>query len=213
MRVAALFLFLFLLVPWTAGAQTLALDRQLSLEFQMPGARWVFSRKAPEMLVAQSVRQIEGELRAKGQQVPRSKVETLARKRLARNEAFVFDPHTGANLVIDFSPLRPDESPPSDQDVATSASYAGDSLTGERGVVGARPEIARVTLSGARVVFRLRATYQQDGVPKSFTGLIGYAHPYWFYFYYTDPLKEPADAREMERLLHSLVLHRMSRKK
>lgn len=213
MRVFCLVLAAVFLLPYVAGAERLQLDRRNSLTFDLPGPVWSFSRQPPQSLIRRTVARMERQLRAKGQAVHPDAVLEQARQRLTENQGFVCDSASGACLQIEFSPLEPRQALPSDADVATSARYAGQSLAQEPGVVGARPTYRKYRIPGARIAYRLEARYRQDGQARHFIGIVGYFHPYWFFLYYTDPLRNPTDARDMERLLHSVTLHRTIEKK
>ncbi len=207
MRIISLLLALLFACPWVAGAETLSIDPQFSIDFQLPSARWSFSRTPPEMLVAPMIADVEHDLQDQGKSLSRAEVTAMAMKRLAQNQGFIYAPATGSYLLIDFSPPTPGQKPPGDEDLEASAKMAGEILQGEPGVTGAQIHFTTADIAGARKVYQLDATYQQNGTPKAFSGLIGYAHPYWFFLYFTDTLKDPVDAREMAALLHSITLH------
>lgn len=146
--------------------------------------------------------------RAQGKAAGEGEVRQSAEKRLSANEAFICNPASGACLTIDFSPLRPDESPPSRRAVALSAKYAAEGLAEEEGVTDLLQENRPVSLAGAETVYRVDARFRQNGEPCQFIGLIGFIHPHWFFLYYSDRGRDSGDSPDMERLLKTLTIRR-----
>lgn len=203
----SLWLFgVLLLLPLSLGAETIAVDRNLSLRLDLPGGKWQLTREAPGFLVEETVEHLRHELAEKKQTVAPEKVQEAARKRLAANEAYLCQAESGACLAIDFSPLRPGEAPPSAKAVRASARYAAEGLADEEGISGLKQKVREVSLPGASAAYRIDASYRQHGEERTFTGIVGFAHPYWFYLYFTDPLRDRADAAAMEHTLKSAAV-------
>ena len=135
-----------------------------------------------------------------------AQIREATEKRLNINELFIFNPASHARLVVDFSALREGESPPSQKTIATSAEYAGQGLINEEGVTNVRYKTSKFRLSGAARACRLDAEFNHHNEPFKLVGIVGFVQPYWFYFYYTDPLKDPADLGSMEKLMDSFIL-------
>ena len=205
-RIALSVVVLLLLGVASLEAATLSLVPGVDLEVDLPGQKWQMSRQTPEFLILQTAEHLEHELADQGKQVDAEELKAAAAKRLAANELFIFNPDSGAVLTIDFSPLKENEKAPRDRTVAASARYAGDSLSSEEGLEGVESKTDKVKVAGAASAHRIKASYRQHGEPMKFTGIIGFIEPYWFFFYYTDPLRDPGDAEEMGRILDSLVL-------
>ncbi|WP_155890685.1 hypothetical protein [Desulfuromonas sp. TF] len=205
-RIALLVVVLLFAGASSLAAETLSIVPGIALEVNLPGQKWQMSRQAPEFLVRETAEHLEHELADKGKQVDAESLKAEAGKRLAANELFIFNPDSGAVLTIDFSPLKEKEKAPRDRTVASSARYAGESLSSEEGIEGVESKTDKVKVAGAGSAYRVNASYRQHGDPMKFTGIIGFAEPYWFFFYYTDPLRDPGDAEEMGRILDALVL-------
>jgi len=195
---------LLLFLPALSPAVSIPVDDRLQLDFTLAGERWVFSREAPDFLVEKTVGEIRDELLKQKKDPGEEAILTAARKRIAANEGFIFNPRTRAYLLIDFSPLRPGEDPPSSKTVALSARYAGEGLLEEEGFSEVTQKSAASSLSGAETAFRIDARYRRLGKPEVFVGIVGFAPPCWFYLYYTDPLADPGDLAEMEGVLRSM---------
>lgn len=189
-----------------AASETLRLAPDLSLEMALPAEGWVMSSEPPPFLLESTAEHLEHELAAAGKEVDDAKVRALAARRLAANEAYVYNPASGAVLTIDVSPLREGEAPPSRRAVATSARYAGEGLADEEGVADLDQRSARVEVAGAEHAYRIDARYRHHEQPTQFIGIVGFVSPYWLYLYYTDRLVEPGDAAAVDRALATLVL-------
>ena len=168
--------------------------------------RWVISKKAPEFLFADMAEHLGHELEDKHPNITSAQVRETTEKRLNVNELFIFNPHSHARLVIDFSALREGEGSPSDKTIATSAEYAGQGLINEEGVTNVVHTTSKFRFSGAERACRLDAEFKHHHEPFKLVGIVGFVQPYWFYFYYTDPLVDPADLVSMEKLIKSFIL-------
>lgn len=170
------------------------------------GAGWTLSRVAPETLVEETARQIAHEPAAAN--ATAEQVESVARRRLAANEAFVYHAASGAYLTIDFSPLEAGEAAPDSSTLRNSARMAAESLMGEGDVAAVVWDVTPCKVAGARDAFLLAADYRQHGHPMKFLGIIGYVEGYWFFLYYTDPGRDPAAFGEMQGMLEKVAVHR-----
>lgn len=206
LRLIVLCAVALLAVTRPLAAETVRISPELTVDLALPGEGWEISREAPAFLLADMVEHLEHELAAAGKEVDPGKVQALAARRLAANEAFVYNPASTAALTIDFSPLREGESPPSRRAVATSARYAGEGLADEEGVMELDQQSAKVAVAGAEYAYRVDARYRHHGRPTQFVGIVGFVSPYWFYLYYTDHLRDPRDAAAMDRTLEALTI-------
>lgn len=189
------------------SAQMLQIHPDLSLGLPNVGPRWVVSQEVPEGLVAEAADHLQHELAAQGKQVPEEKLLELARKRLAANELFILNPTTGATLLVDFSPLKADESNPRRSTIEQSAIYAAQGLEEEEGLSEVTQTTSKASMFGLQYAYRIDANFQKHGAATRFLGVVGFAAPYWCYFYYTDPLQDPQDYSDMSALLQGIVVH------
>ena len=176
------------------------------LGMNLSDERWVISKKTPEFLMEEMAEHLAHDLKSSHPNITRAQIQETAEKRLHANELFIFNPRSHARLVIDFSALRKGESPPSKKTIATSADYAGQGLSNEEGITNVVHQTSKSRIPGATRAYRLDAEFKLHHEPFKLVGLIGFAQPYWFYFYYTDPLKDSADLVSMEKLINSFVL-------
>ena len=182
-------------------------DVALGLSQQLDG--WIVSSEVPDYLVEEYVHHIEHELAEKGQVRTHDEMVTVVHRRLAANELYIYKALSRAWIAIDFSSLHAGEKAPDRQAVFNSARYAAESLSGEEGVTDVRHTVSSVAVYGADIAFRLDAAFNSHEEPRKFSGIIGFARPYWFYVYYTDELTDPADFSDIDKLLESLTLSRM----
>jgi hypothetical protein len=197
--------FLFVL-PLSLPAETLQLVPGVVLKVELPSDRWSISREAPAFLVEEIAEHLEHELLAQGKKVDPAGLQAAAQKRLAANEAYIVNAASGAYLAIDFSPLREGEAAPGKKAIAASAKYAGEGLVDEEGATEVRQKSSKTKLGGAELAYRVDARFRMHDEPRNFIGIIGFRAPYWFYFYYTDPLRDARDIQEMEQILRTLIL-------
>jgi len=205
-KVFWLVLVFLLTLPLSLPAETLQLVPGLALKVELPGDRWTISREAPAFLVEETAEHLGHELEAQGKKPDSAALQAAARKRLAANEAYIFNPASGAYLTIDFSPLREGEKAPGKKAIATSAKYAGEGLVDEEGATEVQQKSSRSEVRGAEVAYRVDASFLMHDEPCKFVGIIGFRSPYWFYLYYTDPLRDAGDIEEMEQILRTLEL-------
>jgi hypothetical protein len=197
------FLFTF---PLSLPAETLQLVPDLDLKVELPGDRWSISREAPAFLIEETAEHLEHELLAQGKKVDPAALQAAAKKRLAANEAYIVNTASRAYLTIDFSPLREGETAPGKKAIAASAKYAGEGLVDEEGATEVRQKSSKTEIRGAEAAYRVDASFRMHDEPRKFIGIIGFRAPYWFYLYYTDPLRDAADILEMEQILQTIVL-------
>lgn len=203
-----LVLLVFLLLPFHLRADTIAIDRNLSLRLEPPGGDWTLTKEAPSFLLEETVEHLRHELAGKNKAVPEEKILEAARRRLQANEAYLCQSVSGACLVIDFSPLRPGETPPSARSVKQSAKYAAEGLEEEEGISGVKHNVRKIVFPGAASAYRIDASYRQHGTPSTFKGIVGFAGSHWFYLYYTDRHRNLSDAPAMDAVLQSAALVR-----
>lgn len=189
------------------SAQMLTIKPDLKLGLPQLGSNWVVSQEVPEALVAETAEHLQHELEAQGKQVPHEKVLEAARKRLAANELFIYNPKTGATMTVDFSPLREDESNPRRATIEQSAMYAAQGLEEEEGLNEVTHSTAKTSMFGLQHAYRIDANFHKHGAATRFLGVVGFVAPYWCYFYYTDPLQDPKDFSEMSSLLQAMVVY------
>jgi len=82
--------------------------------------------------------------------------------------------------------------------VARSAQYSTDRVTDE-GWTDVSTRQAVTAIKGAQTAQWFTIEYTHEGERSLFMGIVGFAHPYWFYG--NDHLKDPKDRRYLEKLM------------
>lgn len=195
---------LFMLCPAVVFAEMVPIASDLSLSIDVPQTKWTISSEAPAFLVNHIAEHMDKDMLEKARQAGIKSASEAARKMLSANELFVFNQDSGAHLEIDVSPLKADEKPPSNRAIVYSARFAGESLASEEGMSGVTFDTSRFRVPGAKTAHRIDASYMREGQKNRFIGIVGFAAPYWFYFYYTDPLASPQDKEDFENILKSI---------
>ncbi len=209
----SLFLFVGILVLFSAScarppapAQLVLVTPEYSLGMDLSDERWKIGKKAPEFLIEEMAEHLGHEMEETHPEITPAQVRKATEKRLNVNELFIFNPQSHARLVIDFSALREGEPTPSRKIIAASADFAGQGLTNEEGITQVVYRTSRTQLPGASSAYRLEADFNHHDEKIKLLGIVGFSDPYWFYFYYTDPLNDPSDLLSMENLFRSFIL-------
>jgi hypothetical protein len=184
----------------------LQIDDRLELVMTLPSPRWQFSTEAPAFLAKKMSDHLRQEVIAVAPDINEEQLLLLARKRLAVNEAYVFNEHSGACLMIDFSSRRQGNTDPTRAELKESAYGSLLALANEEGVTDLESRIGTAAIAGSSRACRVEASYLLDGQMRSFIGIIGFKAPYRFYLYYNESLRDPRDRIEMEQILKSLQL-------
>ena len=170
---------------------------------------WTLHREPPEALVKEAASHVAHEPAAAN--ATTEQIETVARKRMTANEAFVYHAASGAHLDIDFSPLGQGSSAPSARTLRSSAEAAAQSLEGEGDIAGLVWDVTSVAINGVDDTFLLSASYLQHDQPMTFRGYIGYVENYWFFLYFTAPGRDSEVLHEMQAMLAHISIRTASR--
>ena len=192
-----------ILLALPAYAVEIAVTEKLVFEINLSDG-WTLHLEPPDALVKEMAIHVAHEPAAAN--ATAEQIETVARKRLTANEAIVYHAASGAYLLVDFSPLDAGKSAPSAKTLRNSARYAADSLTSEDDVTDVVWEVTPRAVQGAGEAFQLAADYKQHDLTMKFLGIVGYAEGYWFFLYYTDPLKVAGTYAEMQAMLEQAVV-------
>jgi hypothetical protein len=189
--------------PTDKEITVLPVDEDLQLEMVLSDSRWEASDQPPAYLVEYITGHMREEMAGSGKQFSEDQLVQVAKKRLAKNEAFVLNSASGAYLMVDFRRL-PEDAPPLDkEDIYASAHGAGIVLENEEGVSEVSADVRSTRVHGSRLAYRTDIQYRMHGEPRRFIGIIGCTASHRFYLYYTDFLMDPVDIELMEEMLRS----------
>ena len=200
--VLKLFLILTLL-PVLASAERLQITENTALSFAIPQG-WEWAKEPPAALLEEMAEHIEHEAKGKGYSPTQEQLLDAAKKRLKANEVLLYNPQSTAFMTLDLSHLKKGEKAPGKKTIKLSAKYAGQSLEQEEGVSQLTGNSKEVSINGAWYAYRYDADYLHHEEKMNFSGVIGFASPNWFFFYYTDYLKDPADKQKAEDIFKSI---------
>lgn len=184
----------------------LQIDKQLEVTLALPSLRWQFSKEPPVFLAQKMTEHLRQEVSGITPDVNDKQLLLLARKRLAVNEGYVFNEHSGAWLMVDFSLRGEGNKAPTLSELRASAYGSLLALQNEEGVTGLKSRVGSFSIDGASRASRVEASYYLDGKPQLFVGIIGFRAPYRIYLYYNDSLRDQRDQVEMDQILNSLQL-------
>ena len=182
------------------SAEVFQLETDLKIVLPQLAAPWSASTEPPPAMVEHLVEHVLEEAAQKGTLLSTDQARQVALKRAMNNQLFVANEDSGAHLLISFSRLEKDETAPSAKTVAQSAQYALESVADEGWSVISRRQ-ATTVIKGAEFAQWVSIEYTQDEEHSLFNGIVGFASPYWFWFYATDHLKNPHDQKFLEGLL------------
>lgn len=203
MRILVLLIVVTLLPAFVAAEPYEVVPGKI-LHLDLPSGQWEASTNPPEFLIDKRIATLADNMLARMKKAGITDRRSAVMKMLGSNELFVFRRDSGSHLEIDFSAVKVDEPAPSGKTIHDSAEYAGQALVGEERYSDVNYQVSEFSIPGLSYAYRLDATYRRDEKPGRFLGIIGYAEPYWVFFYYTDPLNDPDDFSQMEGLLRSL---------
>ncbi len=201
-----LFLLTVLLVfPLAVSAQEFEPRPGLKVILPKVSDDWQAGTEAPADLLEHMIEHLREDAARNGQSPTEEQLRRAAQQRLATNELFVFNPETGAHLLISFSELEKDEAPPSMRAIELSARYAADGVVDE-GWENVKVRQDSAQIDGARSAQRFEIDYSHEGKDSRFVGVVGFAAPYWFWLYANDHLADPEDRQVIETLLSDIRL-------
>ena len=205
MKIMLFALLLIAPLPLAVAAETLHVSETTSISFEIPEG-WQWAKQPPEQLQLKMAEHIAHEAAEKGYTPSQQQLLDAARKRLMTNEVLLYNPLSSAHMTIDLSRLQPQEKAPSKRNIQLSAKYAGQSLEQEEGVKQLQGSAKKYRIGGAWYAYRYDAEYLHHEEKMNFSGIIGFAAPNWFFFYYTDYLTDSADRGKAEQVFKTIQI-------
>ena len=198
----------FMLTSGTALALTSSHEVRDGIEigFTTPPVPWQVSKEPPDFLIQERAAHLHPPQLEAARKAGIDSPAEAARQMLKADELFLYNPKSGAHLIIDFSPLREGEKPPKARTLKTSARYAGEDLKGEEGVTDVSSRVSKARISGAKAAYRVDADFRSHGEATRFVGIITFALNHWVYLYYTGPQPGPEDLAVANQILESLTI-------
>ncbi|WP_305045584.1 hypothetical protein [Geoalkalibacter sp.] len=203
-----LFVAFLLSLPHYAMAAGYEVRPGIEISFAQLPSSWQVSTEPPDFLVAEHAGHIEPEQLAAARKAGVESPEEAARQMLRANELYLYNPRSGAHLMIDFSPLREGETAPSARALKTSARYAAEGLSDEEGFEAVSAKVGKTRIKGAGSAYRIDADFLKHGEATRFIGIITFALDHWVYLYYTGPQSAQDDLATANQVLKSFGIAR-----
>lgn len=208
-RMAYLLLILLFFLPHVSFADTSRLPSNYIVNYELPSDRWEVSADAPELAIQAMMVDMEHDQKKKGETVDMSKLRESAEKFIKVNNLFIYNQATEAYLMISLSPASSKGGIPTESSIRASVKWTVDSLK-DHAEVGElsqyKTEVKSSNIPGVDYAMQVTSDLPLFGEPHRFIGVIGYAHPYWVFFFYNDKARDPRDMEEMALLIKSIKL-------
>lgn len=204
-RFGVLLLTILMLLPLTAAAESYEIKTGLKLTLPDLSAPWTVSREPAPALLEHMAEHMQEDAARQGKTITAEQANTAALKRLQTNELFVYNTESAAHLLISFEKLREGEKAPSAKTVALSAKYAAEGVADE-GWTDVTERHAVTAVKGAQLAQWFEIGYSHEGQRSVFMGIVGFANPYWFWFYANDHMHNQGDRAVLEKLLREIEI-------
>ena len=168
----------------------------------LPGNWEVTMEATPHMLEHQAEHEEEDALRA-GSSITRAEALQRARRFFENSKDLYFLNNVSeAHLLFSFAKIKPRQPEPTADHVASSALTAMSGVTAE-GWIKHSENHQPVQVKGAQHAHYFEIDYTKENERQLFKGVVGYAQPYWFWFYSYDHLHDPQDRALLGRVLET----------
>jgi hypothetical protein len=155
-----------------------------------------------DMIEHQAEHEMESAQRT-GQPITHEEALRKAEQHYAKSEDLhILNTQSDAHLLFSFHPLSENQRGPDAEAVAYSALNAAYGVTDE-GWTKHSEDHHRADVKGARHAQYFEIEYSKNDERQLFTGIVGYAQPYWFWFYAYDHFNDPADRALLKRVLQT----------
>ncbi len=167
---------------------------------------WIVTTEpTEEMLEHQAEHEEENALIA-GRLISRAEALERAEQHFAASDDLYFlNTESEAHLLFSFAALGERQPEPAAVHVAQSASIAAAGVTAE-GWTKHSEEQRAIEVRGARHAEYFEIDYTKGGERGFFTGVVGYAQPYWFWFYAYDHRHDPRDRDLIATILQTFEI-------
>lgn len=167
---------------------------------------WIVTRDpTEEMLEHQAEHAAEDALNA-GRSISRAEALQQAKQHFAASDDLYFmNTESEAHLLFSVAPLGERQPEPDAGHVAQSASTAAAGVTAE-GWIKHSEEQRSIAVKGARHAEYFKIDYTKGSERGFFTGVVGYAQPYWFWLYAYDHRHDPGDRDLLATILQTFEI-------
>ena len=192
--------------PIAPGFELHRVSPDLGFVLEVLPEHWQATTEAtPEMIEHQAEHEEENAISA-GKPISRAEAMERARRFYANSKDLYFlNSRSEAHFLFSVAKLKPRQPEPTADLVAGSALAAMAGVTAE-GWTKHAEDHRSVQVRGSQLAHYFEIDYTQQGERQIFKGVVGYAQPYWFWFYTYDHLQDPQDQRVLKRLLETFEI-------
>ncbi|MBD1400309.1 hypothetical protein [Pelovirga terrestris] len=192
--------------PIAPGFELHRVSSDLGLVLEILPEHWQATTEATAQMIEHQAEHEEENAINAGKQISRAEAMERARRFFENSKDLYFlNTRSEAHFLFSFAKLKPQQPEPTAGHIAGSALAAMSGVTAEgwtKHVEDHRP----VQVKGTQHAHYFEIDYTQHGERQTFKGVVGYAQPYWFWFYTYDHLQDPQDQRMLKRLLETFEI-------
>ena len=165
--------------------------------------QWEVRQAASKDMIEHQAEHEEEDARRAGQPITQEEALRRAEQHYAdSDDLHIQNTESEAHLLFSVHALASDQREPTADSVERSALTAAYGVTDE-GWTKHSEDHRPVDVKGARHAQYFEIEYSKNDERQLFTGVVGYAQPYWFWFYAYDHFHDPADRALLKRILQS----------
>ena len=192
-----------LAAPVPQGFVMHQLQSDLGLVMPALPAEWEVRQDATEHMIEHQAEHEEEDARRAGQPITQEEALRRAEQHYAESDDLhIQNTKSEAHLLFSVHALAPNQREPDANSVARSALTAAYGVTDE-GWTKHSEDDRPINVKGARHAQYFEIEYSKNGERQLFTGVVGYAQPYWFWFYAYDHFNDPADRVLLKKILQT----------
>jgi hypothetical protein len=192
--------------PVAPGFELHRLSPDLGLVLETLPEHWQATTEATPHMIEHQAEHEEDNASNAGKQISRAEAMERARRFFENSKDLYFlNTRSEAHFLFSFAKLKAQQPEPTADHVAGSALAAMSGVTAEGWTKHAEGHRS-VQVRGAQHAHYFEIDYTQHDERQIFKGVVGYAQPYWFWFYTYDHLQDPQDQRMLKRLLETIEI-------
>ena len=192
--------------PVAPGFELHQVSSDLGLVIEALPEHWQVTTEAtPHMIEHQAEHEEEDAIKAGGR-ISKAEAMERARRFFENSKDLNFlNTRSEAHYLFSFARLKETQPEPTAAHVKSSSLVAMAGVTVEGWTKHAEEE-RPVQVKGVQHAHYFEIDYTQHGERQIFKGVVGYAQPYWFWFYTYDHLQDPEDQLLLKRLLETFEI-------
>lgn len=189
--------------PVAPGLALHRISTDLGVVLETLPVNWEVTTDATPHMLEHQAEHEEGDALRAGSRITRAEAMQRARRFFENNKDLYFlNSVSEAHLLFSFAKIKQRQPEPMADHVASSALTAMSGVTAE-GWIKHSENHQPVQVKGAQHAHYFEIDYTKENERQLFKGVVGYAQPYWFWFYTYDHLHDPQDSALLGRILET----------